>query len=71
MIKVAATARRWGNSIGIALPKDAVEKANIKPDETVEVFIHDKKVDISKIFGALKIKTPTQNILDEIRRGED
>ena len=71
MIELQATARKWGSSIGIALPKEIVEKANIKPNSKVRVFIHDKKVDLSRVFGALKIETPTQEILDEMREGED
>ena len=71
MIEVETIARKWGNSLGISLPKDIVEKANIKPNTEVRVFIQDKKVDLSKVFGTLKIKEPTQKILDDIRRGED
>ena len=71
MIKVEAIARKWGNSIGISLPKDVVEKANIKPNREVEIFIQDKRVDLSKVFGTLNIKKSTQKILDEIREGEE
>ncbi len=71
MIEVETTARRWGNSIGISLPRDIVERANIKPNKQVRVFIQDKKIDLSKVFGTLKIDKPTQEILDGIRQGED
>ena len=71
MIEVDTVARRWGNSIGIALPSDIVEKANIEPDRDVKIFIREKKVDLNKIFGTLAIKKPTQELLDEIRKGED
>lgn len=71
MIEVETIARRWGNSIGISLPRDVVEKANIKPDKEVKIFVQDKRVDLSKVFGTLKIRKPTQEILDEIREGEE
>ena len=71
MIEIETTARKWGNSIGIALPKDVVEKANIEPDKEIKVFIQDKRVNLSNVFGTLKIKKPTQEILDEIRLGEE
>jgi len=71
MIEVETTARKWGNSIGISLSRDVVQRANIKPDKNVRLFIQDKRVDMSKVFGALKIKKPTQEILDEIREGEE
>jgi len=71
MIEVETIARKWGNSIGLSLPKDVIEKANIKPNKEVKLFIQDKKVDLSKVFGTLIIKKPTQQILDEIREGEE
>ena len=71
MIEVETIARKWGNSIGISLPRDVVEKANIKPNRELKVFIPDKKVDLFKVFGTLKIKKPTQEVLDKIREGED
>ena len=71
MIEIETTARKWGNSIGISLPRDVVERANIKPNKEVRVFIQEKKVDASKFFGTLKITQPTQEILDEIREGEE
>jgi len=71
MIEVEAIARKWGNSIGISLPKDVIEKANIKPNKEVRLLIQDKKVDLTKVFGTLKIKKPTQEILDEIRQSEE
>ena len=71
MIEVVAVVRKWGNSVGIALPKEIVEKANIKPDKELRLFIPEKKRDLNKIFGTLKIKEPTQRILDKIREGED
>lgn len=71
MIEVETTARKWGNSIGISLPKDVIEKANIKPDKEIKVFIPEKTVNLRKVFGTLDIKEPTQGILDKIREGED
>lgn len=71
MIEVETIARKWGNSIGISLPRDVVEKANIKPDKEIKIFVQDKRVDLSKVFGTLKIKKPTQEILDEVREGEE
>ena len=71
MIEVEATARKWGNSIGISLPKEVIEQANIKPDKQVRLFIPDKKINLAKVFGTLRIKESTQAILDKIREGED
>ena len=71
MIEVEAVARKWGNSIGISLPRDVIERADIKLNRELKLFIPEKKVDLTKVFGALKIKQPTQKILDEMREGEE
>ena len=71
MIEVEVTARKWGNSIGISLPKEVIEQANIKPDKQVRLFIPNKKINLAKVFGTLKIKESAQAILDKIREGED
>lgn len=71
MIEIEAIARKWGNSIGIALPKEVIEKANIKLDKRLRIFIPEKSVNLAKVFGTLKIDEPTQSILDKIREGED
>ncbi|MBS3131571.1 hypothetical protein J4212_04020, partial [Candidatus Woesearchaeota archaeon] len=62
---------RWGNSIGIALPKDIIRKNRIKADSYLKIYIPEKQAGIKKAFGTLNIKEPTQEILDRIREGED
>ncbi|MBS3135411.1 AbrB/MazE/SpoVT family DNA-binding domain-containing protein [Candidatus Woesearchaeota archaeon] len=71
MIEIEVVARKWGNSVGIALPKDVIEKANIKLNKELKLFIPDKRTNLSKVFGTLTIKEPTQKILDKIREGEN
>tara|TARA_B100000315_G_scaffold253765_1_gene293287 strand:- start:1522 stop:1737 length:216 start_codon:yes stop_codon:yes gene_type:complete len=71
MLAIEITARQWGSSLGIALPKTIVKKANIKPNTPVKIFIQEKKVDLSKVFGTAKFKQSTQALLDEARQGED
>ena len=70
MIEIEVMTRKWGNSIGIALPKEIIEKEDIKPDKQLRIFIPEKSVNLKKIFGTLKINEPTQAILDKIREGE-
>ena len=71
MIEIETMARRWGNSIGIALPKEVIEKANIKANKQLIIFIPEKTVNLAKVFGTLSIDKPTQAILDKIRESED
>jgi len=61
--------KKWGNSYGIILPKDVVDKQNIKEGITVRINIQTKNKTKSKdIFGILKgkIKRSTENLLKEV-----
>ncbi len=71
MIETKAIARRWGNSIGIAFPKEIIRKAKIKPNQEMTIYLPEKAAPISSVFGTLRIKQPTQQILDKIRKGEE
>lgn len=69
MLEFKAVPRKWGNSIGITLPNEVVEEGGIKTKKEIEVLIVEKKIDLKKIFGSLKLKEPTQKIKDEMRAG--
>ncbi len=71
MAQFKAIVKRWGNSLGVVLPKGVIAETKIKPGQEVEVIL-PKKVDLSKIFGTLKDwKKPTQKIMEEIDKGWD
>jgi antitoxin component of MazEF toxin-antitoxin module len=69
MLKFKAIPRKWGNSIGITLPLEIVEEGNIKTEREIEILVIEKKIDLSKIFGSLNLKEPTQKIKNEMRAG--
>lgn len=63
-------ARKWGSSIGIILPKSAIEENRIKEND--EVFIELKRENIMKdLFGKFprKSKKTAQEIKEEAREG--
>lgn len=67
---VKSEAKRWGNSLGIILPKAVVESEHIKEHDQVEyLIVRNGKNVLKETFGMLKgkIKKPTQQIMDEIR----
>lgn len=67
---VKTEAKRWGNSLGLVIPKAIVESESIKEHDSVQFFIvKDSKKVLKETFGMLKgkIKKPTQQIMDEIR----
>ena len=63
--------RKWGNSFGIVIPKDIIEKQDIKEGITVRINIQVKdKTTAKDIFGILKgrIKKDTDVLLKEVNK---
>lgn len=68
---IACKAKRWGNSIGIIIPKDVVREKNIKVEDEVLVGIekkNSKKTVLQELSGALPFKKPTEQLLRESRK---
>ena len=61
--------KKWGNSIGIILPKKVVTNEKIKENEKIELLVIRKNTVLKKVFGLLKDKwkKSTQDIKDELR----
>lgn len=62
-----ATAKRWGSSIGVVIPKEIVEKQNIKEGDEIVISVF-KKGDLSDTFGTLKTKLTGQQLKDLSRK---
>ncbi len=60
--------RKWGNSMGIVLPKELIEEKGIKEDDEIIIEVA-KKADLSKLFGSLKRKMSGQEFKDMVRKG--
>ena len=45
--------KRWGNSMGVILPKEFIEKKRIKENEKIMIEVV-KTADLSHIFGMIK-----------------
>lgn len=65
-MEIEVVARRWGNSLGITLPKEAVEKEKIRENEKFFIDIRrEKKAKLKDFFGLLKgWKIDTQKLKD-------
>ena len=66
MTELDAIARKWGDSLAIILPKEIVKKEKIKRNEKVHLIL-SRKIDVSKIWGTLKLKKTAQQLKDEER----
>jgi len=64
-----ARVRKWGNSLGIVIPKEIAEAKGISQGD--EVFAEIRRLSsVKDILGSLSgWKRPTQQIKDECRKG--
>lgn len=64
--------KRWGNSLGVTIPREIVTMEKLSPQKEVTLFVVGNQMEsLRKIFGTLKITKPTQEIMDEIDKGYD
>ena len=61
--------KKWGNSMGVILPKILVERENLEEADTITIEIV-KEGNISSSFGAIKKKKLSgQKFKDMVRKG--
>ena len=70
MAIVKAIAKKWGNSIGVLIPKDVAEREKIKDGQRLEIVIMKPDNVLKETFGMTKglFKEPTQKIKDSLRK---
>ncbi|MFH1255863.1 MAG: AbrB/MazE/SpoVT family DNA-binding domain-containing protein [Candidatus Diapherotrites archaeon] len=70
MSKAVVVVRKWGNSIGITLPIGVVKREKIKANDAVVITV-EKAAPLESLFGTLKTRHSTKEIMGEIRKGWD
>ena len=65
---VEVSVKKWGNSMGVILPKDIIRRENLKENEKILIDIV-KKVDLTRLFGTLKRKLSGQEFKNIVREG--
>lgn len=68
MATATVVAKKWGNSIGVIIPKEVVEKEGIKVDKPVQIEVKPVKNPLAELFGKYKTNKPTQQIKDELKK---
>ena len=64
-----STARKWGNSIGIRIPKKVAKALGIRPNQKVKVVLQEPGSPLVKYFGTLKGGPRNiQKFLDQVDR---
>ncbi len=72
-MEIEARTKKWGSSLGIVIPKDLVERENLKKDQLIKILAveTEKKTKVKDIFGTLKNwKINAQKFKDEVRKEE-
>ncbi len=65
---IEAVVRKWGNSVGVILPKELVERESLKENEKVLLEVV-KEANLEGIFGSLKRKMSGQEFKNMVREG--
>ncbi len=66
---VEVTLKKWGNSVGLILPKEFVDKRHLKEDQKIAIEIVEVG-DLRKIFGSGgKSKMSGQEFKDMVKEG--
>ena len=64
--------KKWGNSIGVIIPKEFIRQQNIKPDQEVTILISPKHITTGRdIWGTLKFKKSTEQLMREVDKDFD
>jgi len=61
--------RKWGNSIGVILPKEFVEKQKIKENQEIIINVI-QEADLSNIFGMIKKRKMSGQKMKDLARKE-
>jgi antitoxin component of MazEF toxin-antitoxin module len=60
--------KKWGNSIGIVIPNETIERLSLKPEEQIVIEISKKENVLKELFGAVKFRRPVEKIVKEARK---
>ena len=72
MIEYETKLRKWGNSIGLIIPKEDVKKEGLRDDDIVRAIIVPKRImKVKDIFGKLKFEKSTEQIMKEVDKELD
>ncbi|MFH1649057.1 MAG: AbrB/MazE/SpoVT family DNA-binding domain-containing protein [Candidatus Woesearchaeota archaeon] len=68
MLTTEVTVRKWGNSLGVILPKELVEEENLKEGKIIHIRVL-KPANLSSLFGSMKTGMTGQEFKDMVRAG--
>jgi len=69
-MELETTTRKWGNSLGVRLPKDFVKKKNLKENETIRIEVITES-DLEGVFGMIKKRKMSAQRMKDLSRKEE
>ena len=66
MVELTAKVRKWGNSFGIVIPQEVMNRKSIREGEEVDVVIIKKGNVLRETFGKVKFKKSTAKMMKEM-----
>jgi len=71
-MEIKAKTKKWGNSIGVIIPKDVIRRQNIKPDQEITLMITNKPITKGKdIWGTMKFNKSTEELMRDVDKEFD
>ena len=68
-IKMECEVKKWGNSVGVILPKHVVEELSLKPKDKVNINV-ERGIKGKEIYGLFPgWSRDTQKAVDELKKG--
>jgi len=67
VVQAKARLKKWGNSLGVVIPKEAADKNGLRVGEEVEIRL-TKLSDITELKGKYPVED-LQRTKDEMRKG--
>lgn len=63
-----AMTRKWGNSLGVALPQRVIREEKLHENQKIIIEIK-RATDLTKLRGLMKFTKTVQQLKDEMRAG--
>jgi len=65
---ITCKTKKWGNSLGILIPKKEASRLNLKPDKEITIQITEKENPLKELFGFGKNKKISKKEIRETRK---
>jgi len=67
MIECEVELKKWGNSVGLVVPKEALERESLQPNQKVRAIITPiKTLRVKDVFGKQRLNKPVHEIMAQI-----